>query len=400
MTPNPRPMQSKVYPAELLDDTLEAYLTKTPGGRRPIYLGAIVALLVLLAALPLVQVPVTVRAPGVIRPVLEKNMVRVPVSGRVASVLVRERQAVTRGTPLVELESSVLRGQAGTVRFRAEQVDAFIRDLERLAAAGPGALPRTALSTPKYQRELEQLQGELAEVGERQRSARQELARAEALHDRAFLSAAELEARRQAVAEANAEARVVWERHHTRWQAELTEMQMERRNVAAQLADLAEQRAQHVVTAPVSGTVEDLIALSPGSYVQAGDQLAIVSPDSTLVAELLVSPQDVGLVRKGMPVRLSVTAFRYTDWGFVPGRVVEIAEDFTILDRNPVFRVRATVERARLSLPNGATGELKKGMTLQAHMVVTRRSLFSLLRDDVSDWLDPRSGPEAAGAGS
>ncbi len=391
-------MQSKVYPVELLDDTLETYLTKTPVGRRPVYVGALVALAAALLSLPVIRVPVTIQAPGVIRPILEKNMVRVPVSGRVASVLVRERQAVRRGAPLVELESSVLRGQDGTVRYRRDQVNAFIRDLERLTGSRPGALPAGAFSTPKYQRELAQLQGELGEVGERERTARLELERAEALHARAFLSAAELEARRQAVAEARAEARVVWERHHTRWQAELTEMQMERRNVEAQLADLAEQRAQHVVTSPVTGTVEDLIALSPGAYVQAGDQIAVVSPDSTLVAELLVSPRDVGLVRREMAVRLHVSAFRYTDWGFVPGRVVEIAEDFTMLERTAVFRVRATVDRSRLTLPNGATGELKKGMTLQAHMVVARRSLFDLIRDDVSDWLDPRAGAEPAEA--
>lgn len=390
-------MQSKLYPGFLLEDTHEAYLARAPGGRRPVYLGMIIGLLAALAALPLVHVPVTVQAVGVIRPILEKTVVKVPVSGRVASVLVRERQAVLRGAPLVELQSSVLRGEDGTVRFRLGQVNAFVRDLERLTRASPASLPSGGFATPKYQREMEQLRGELDQVGERERSARLRLDRADTLHSHGFLSAAELESHRQAVAEVRAEARVIWDRHHTRWQSELTEMQMERRNVESQLAGLAEQRAQHVISSPVTGTVEDLVALAPGSYVQAGDQLAVVSPDSTLVAELLISPRDVGLVRKDMPVRLNVTAFRYTDWGFVPGRVVEIAEDFTILEGTPVFRVRATVERSRLSLPNGATGELKKGMTLQAHLVVARRSLLSLLRDDLSEWLDPRAGSPAEG---
>lgn len=385
-------MQSKIYPDILLEDSLEVYLSRTPGGRRPVYVGALIALMAALAALPFVRVPVTVQAQGVIRPILEKNVVRVPVSGRVSAVRVRDRQAVRRGAPLAELETSVLGAQDRAVRFRLGQTDAFIRDLEQLTRARAAALPAGVLATPRYQRELGQVKGELGEVSLRERGARLELDRAEALHARGFLSTAEVESRRQALALAQAESRAVWERHHTRWQSELAEMQMEREGVQSQLTELEEQRSLHVISSPVTGTIEDLISLAPGSYLQAGDQLAVVSPDSTLVAELLVSPRDVGLVRKEMPVRLHVDAFRYTDWGFVPGRVVEIAEDFTLLEGTPVFRVRVTVERSRLSLPNGATGELRKGMTLRAHMVVTRRSLLALLRDDVSDWIDPRAG--------
>ncbi len=385
-------MQTKLYPAGFLDDTLEAYLARSPTGRRPVYVGALLALLGALAALPVVSVPVTLQAPGIIRPTVEKNEVKVPVSGKVAAVLVRESQAVRRGAPLAELESSVLRDQDGTVRFRLGQVQAFTGDLERLTRARPAALPAGGLATPKYQRELEQLQGELGEVGLRERSAQLELDRAEALHSRSFLSTAEVESRRQAVAELRASARVVWERYHTRWQSELAQLQMERRSVESQLAELGEQRALHVISSPVTGTIEELVSLAPGSYLQAGERLAVISPTSTLVAELYVSPRDVGLVREGMPVRLHVDAFRYTDWGFVPGRVVEIADDFTLVNGTPVFRVRCSVDRSHLSLPNGARGQVKKGMTLRAHFVVTRRSLFSLIRDDVSDWIDPRAG--------
>jgi multidrug efflux pump subunit AcrA (membrane-fusion protein) len=389
-------VQSKLYPAMLLDDSLETYLARFPGGRRPVYLGALLALLGALAALPLVSVPVTLQAPGIVRPVMEKNEVKVPVSGRVAAVLVRESQSVARGAPLVRLESSVLQDQDNTVRFRLEQLNAFTGDLERLTRAEPGAVPE-GLSTPRYRQELDQLQGELAEVRLRERSAQTELDRAELMYSRELTSRAEVESRTQAVAEAQAAARVVWERYHARWQLELAQLRLEARGAESQRAGLAEQRALHDIASPMAGTVEELMSVAPGSYLQSGERLAVISPASALVAEMYVSPRDVGLIREGMPVRMHVDAFRYTDWGFVPGRVTEIADDFTLVNGVPVFRVRCSVERTHLALPNGASGQVKKGMTLRAHFVVTRRSLLSLLRGDVSDWIDPRGGGSARG---
>jgi HlyD family secretion protein len=214
------------------------------------------------------------------------------------------------------------------------------------------------------------------------------------LQSRGFAPVAEVEERRHALAEARAALRVVAERYRSRWQSELAATGADRKALESDLAEFQQARAWHRIASPVNGTVEELASVAPGSFVQAGDRLAVISPDSTKVAEVYISPQDVGLIRVGMPVRLQIDAFRYTDWGFIPARVTEIANDFTLVNEVPVFRVRCTLEQDRLHLPNGATGVVKKGMTLRAHFVMARRSVLNLLRDDVSDWIDPRaSGP-------
>lgn len=382
-------MQSKIYPEGLHRDLMEVYLARFPGGRRPIYLGVLVAVAAALVALPLLRVSVAVQAPGLVRPVMEKSDVKVPVSGRVAALLVRENQVVQQGAPLAELEPGVLNDQDGTLRYRLEQVQSFARDLRLLTR--PGAPGTAGVATPKYQRELEQLRGEQDELDVRRRNAQTELQRAEELFRQSFASAAEVADRRQAVAELNASARVVAERYRSRWQAELAQAEVDRRSLESQRAEVREQRDMHRISAPVTGTIEELVSVAPGSFLQAGERLAVISPSSTLVGELYVSPRDVGLVRVGMPVRLHVGAFNYTDWGFLPGRVTEIADDFTQVDGVPVFRVRVALDRDRLHLPNGATGQVKKGMTLRAHLVVARRSLLELLRDNASDWIDPRA---------
>ena len=73
----------------------------------------------------------------------------------------------------------------------------------------------------------------------------------------------------------------------------------------------------------------------------------------------------------------------------ITGRVLEVSDDFVDSGNQPMFRVRCALDRSHLVLSNGFVGRVKKGMTLRARFVVARRSLLQLLRDDVSDWLDP-----------
>jgi HlyD family secretion protein len=89
---------------------------------------------------------------------------------------------------------------------------------------------------------------------------------------------------------------------------------------------------------------------------------------------------------------MQIDAFNYNDWGLVTGRVSEIPEDFTLIDGQPVFRVRTTLDQDALTLKNGVRGRLRKGMTLRARFLVTERTLLQLLRDDLNDWLNPVAG--------
>ncbi len=382
--------QTALYPGYLGRDSLESYLASSARRRRPVYLAVLALVAALLATLPLVRVDLSVQAAGLVRPVVEKSEVRVPVGGRVTALRVRQGQRVERGAPLAEIETGALDDEAGAAGFRLRELEAGAEDLRRLTTGGRPV-------TPRYRREAAQLAGELDEIEQRRVRVRAELARAETLAARGLGPAADAETRRAELAELDASARLAAERYRARWQAELAQLAVERRDAGSQVARLRQERSLHAVAAPVTGTVEELASVAPGSFLQAGQSLAVISPSSTVVAELYVSPRDVGLLRVGMPVRLQVDAFRYTDWGFLPGRVVEIADDFALVDRAPVFRVRCALDRDRLTLPNGAVGRVKKGMTLRAHFLVGRRSLFQLLRGDAADLLDPRAGHPGEG---
>jgi len=117
--------------------------------------------------------------------------------------------------------------------------------------------------------------------------------------------------------------------------------------------------------------------------------LAQISPNSDLVAEVYVSPNDIGLLHEGMDVHMQISAFDYNQWGLVQGKVKEISKDIQQRNNQPVFEIRCSLNRDHMSLKNGCPGKLKKGMTLQARFSIVERSLWQLLYDKVDDWMNP-----------
>jgi hypothetical protein len=103
-----------------------------------------------------------------------------------------------------------------------------------------------------------------------------------------------------------------------------------------------------------------------------------------------VKPSDIGMLYEDQPVLIQVDAFKYNEWGMLKGRISDISDDMIIEGNSDAFfRVRCALENRSLSLKNGYRAEMKKGMSMTARMLVTRRSLFNLLFDKADKWFNP-----------
>lgn len=383
-------MQNQLYPPEYAEDSIERHLARHSSRSQVIYLSVLLLLLGAMASLPLLKVDVSVQSAGIIRPLTEKHEVKARTSGVVERLLVRPNQDVRRGEPLLVLHAGQLEVRDRLLGTRLAETRRDIADLEMLAGAGaPAGLAGERFRSPRYRQEYARYVNTVRENELRQEQARREVERAQAMFERRLIARTELEDRQFQLSQLRAEAALLRERQLADWQAALTAERTKLAELLSQRADAAEESASFTVTAPVTGTVEQVAGISPGSFVQGGEALAVISPTSSLVADVYVSPRDIGLLRVGAPVRMQVDAFNYTEWGFVTGRVEEISGDFTLVDQRPMFTVKCALDQDRLTLRNGFAGRLKKGMTLQARFVIARRSLFQLLYDDVNDWLNP-----------
>lgn len=179
------------------------------------------------------------------------------------------------------------------------------------------------------------------------------------------------------------------------WQADLNSYRNQYDEMNSALKQERKSRDLYVVRSPVTGTVDQFSGIYRGSSLQAGQTVAVVSPDSTLCLEVYVMPRDIGFMQVGMPVNVQVESFNYNQWGTLPGRVKEISSDFLTDGQGASFyKVKCSVERDYLELKDGRRGHLKKGMTVSAHFRVTRRSLFDLLYQKMDSWANPRQYEE------
>jgi HlyD family secretion protein len=179
------------------------------------------------------------------------------------------------------------------------------------------------------------------------------------------------------------------EQQLNKWQTDIAEKKMELLQLSAEEEQLKVEKSFTVIRASVSGTVQQFNGKYKGDFLQAGEMVAIISPDSTLVANCYVTPGDIGLIKIGMPVNFQLDAFNYNSWGFIQGDVEEVGNDFVLNDKQPVFLVKCRLYNTSMSLKNGYRRSLKKGMTLQARFTITRRSLWQLTYDKVDSWLNP-----------
>lgn len=387
-------MTRQLYPAALVENSLEAHLARHARHGRSIYLTVMVALVGACAALPYTHVRISVRSGGIIRPVTEKQAIRARVSGLIERVLVTENQRVRAGDTIALFRTTTVDERGALLEAQLAAKRRLAGDLERLAGLSIGTpLAAPHLQTADYRREYGQYANELRENQVAVQRATRALVRTRALHAGHFAPSSDLDDAQAQLDQANAEGALITERYQSRWQSALTSLRAEITQLASQRVQLGNERALYTVRAPLTGTLAEVASLSPGSYVQAGEQLAVESPRAELVAEVYVAPRDIGLLQVGMPVRMLVDAFQYTDWGVVTGAVRAVSSDVVQVDGRPMFKVTCSLAQRRLSLRTGVEGELKKGMTLQAHFVVATRSLLQLLSDNVSDWLDPSHAP-------
>jgi membrane fusion protein, peptide pheromone/bacteriocin exporter len=370
-----------------LSDSLISYLPRVSVRSQLIYITVLSVITITLFALPFIYVDVSVQSSGLVRPISERSEIKATTGAIIEEVLVREWQPVQKGQPLFRLQSETINTRQRLLDQQKTEKVSFINDLAQLTQKPWQTVSR--LESPLYRQQYAQFRAVVEESWNAQEKLKRVFETSKLLYSQKVIPRLEYEDALYAHKASLARYNSLVQQQRSYWQTDLTQHRQGLKGLDAELNQVKEQQALYTLKAPVNGTASQLAGRYAGSYVQPGDVLAIVSPDSTLIIEAYVSPKDIGLVQVGQPVRLQVDAFDYNQWGMLTGKVLDIANDFTLSNESPVFKVRCQLDRNYLALSNGYRGQLKKGMTVQARFQVTRRSLFQLLYDKADDWLNP-----------
>jgi multidrug resistance efflux pump len=390
-------VRDSLVPAALVEDCIEVHLARHAPTGRALYLTTLALTIAAAAALPIVHVPITVQASGILRPAIERRDARAAESGIVHAVYGREGERVRAGDTLVVLNGSSVATRLATSDSIAHARETELADLTALQDADDVLVSTRTLRTAHRRQQWREHKAILMELMARKAAAQRETDRLRELLARGFVAPEQVERQDAAQRMAQSAVREHLERMRSQWSEAHARIADELRRLSAERAELANALARHVVIAPVDGTVEMAASLSPGSVLERGERVATISPNTMLVGEAMLTARDIALVRPGTPARLMIDALNYREWGVMDAMVTEVADDASLAAEQPVFRVRCQLMGNELRLREGQRAILGKGMTFRARFVVAERSLLQLLFDGLDDWLNP-ARPSAATA--
>ncbi|WP_434634760.1 HlyD family type I secretion periplasmic adaptor subunit [Chromobacterium sp. CV08] len=149
------------------------------------------------------------------------------------------------------------------------------------------------------------------------------------------------------------------------------------------------------LTAPVSGSVQQLAIHTVGGVVtEAQPLLAVVPANETLEVEAQIENKDIGFVRPGQTVTVKVESFPYTRYGYLDGVVESVSHDAQQDEkRGLLFPARIRLKQNHL-LIDGARVNLSAGMAVSAEIKTGRRRVIdyflSPLQEHVGEGLRER----------
>jgi len=373
----------------------------------------------------------------------QNKVVQAPDAGVVKAIFVKEGDAVAAGQRLMQVDNTPSKA---TLDEKLSRLYALMARVARLSAEAEsktaiefpaevqaGAPREIEAETSLFKNRAEQMKGEIAtleqQVTQREQQLRESKSTVERIdarlkmlraeeHDtcrayregsasqsecqvsqRASLEAAgSLESERRGVPKAEAALREAQQKVQDKRVQFRSDARKELNDAEAQIAALRPQIKKEGQTleltelrSPVRGVIKTMAVATIGGVVKAGDALVeIVPAEDSLLVEVRIKPKDIAFVRMDQDATVKISAFDYSIFGGIDGKVVEISSDAIIDEkkaasqatgeRETFYRVRvrtqkAYLERDRQILP------IIPGMTGQVDIRTGRRTVLDRFLD-------------------
>lgn len=386
------------------------------------------------------KIDVVIRGTGKVIPASQVQLVQSLEGGIVSQILVSEGQLVELGQPLVKISDiafsssfeennlSYLELLARASRLKAQGFDEAFQPNSEVAEQQPqlNAAELNLLGSNRQQlsetlsildEQVRQQQSALEEAESKQRQlqktlglVRKEIDIKQPLRERGIISEVEFLQLQQREAEIEGELEAVKlsiprfqstieetrfkkerESLDFRNQAkkELNEVNSEIARIRESQTALQDRVTRTTLRSPVKGIVKQLYTNTVGGVVSPGSQVVdIVPQEDSLLVELQIKPADIASVTNGQNARLKFSAYDFALYGSLEGDVSFVSAD-TITDEegNSYYLVRVKPGADYLGHESNPL-YIKVGMTAEADIITSKKTILSYLMEPVNRGLD------------
>ena len=155
---------------------------------------------------------------------------------------------------------------------------------------------------------------------------------------------------------------------------------LKRHQTGQELAKATQREHLATLTAPVSGTVQQLALHTEGGVVTEAQALMVIVPDAASVsAEVQLENKDIGFVAPGQDVATKLETFPFTRYGTVKATVDKVTQDAVNDEkRGAVFPATLKLNQTHIDV-DGKPIRLAPGMNVTAEIKTGKRRVIEYL---------------------
>lgn len=376
----------EIYPKEILNFTFEVVHKKHKVKSSILYKTIMFLVVATIVSLPFIIIDLNVQSAGIIETHLSQYLIKPQTSGVILINNMEENADVNKGDTLLVIETSKLRNRIKLQESELKMKQAYLQDLTFIHNNSIDSL-----STNKYVEDYQFYKSQYFLLELKLKNEKKKFWREEQLFNREVTTEVEYEKYKFDYDQSKLDLKRLVEQNTNRWAKEYDLYLENEKRTKREISNLEEQIDKSIIISPIDGTINGYKKIEKGAIVFANQQIAEISPKGELIAELYITPKDIGLVNKNMEVLIQIDAFNYNQWGSINGQISEVSNDVIVVNKTPMFKAKCKLQKDFLVLKNGYVGKLKKGMSLRSRIKITERSLFDLLYDKIDDWVNPNN---------
>ena len=159
-------------------------------------------------------------------------------------------------------------------------------------------------------------------------------------------------------------------------------------NYKTQLKEIQENLKYSLIKSPIAGYVYEIKAKDKGFIIDSNKDILKIVPEENLEAVIFINSKDIGFVMAGQEVELSIDSYPASDFGGVDGIISLISANSRKIDNtdsNLFYEAKVKLNNQLLELNSGKNLSLKPGMSLTANIKLRRLSYLQLLFSIFSD---------------
>ena len=316
-------------------------------------------------------------ATGKLQPIGDVKVVQMPVGGVLQTMLVKDGEKVKKGQVLLRLDNEA-------------SLDRQARTRQSITAKEQ----QLALKKVELDRYLNLNETEQAVLKQNLGLEKEILDRLEILKKVGASAELQYLQQRNKVREVEgdiAKSRVDRLRQLAILQQAVEQLNGELADLRSKLTELDVNIRYQDIRSPVDGVVFDLKPTGVGFVAQGSEPVMKIVPYDALQAKVEIESKDIGFVKVGKPVDISIDSFPSNDFGVVEGTVKSFGSDALPPDeQHKTYRFPAMIalNTQQLKLKSGLSLPLQVGMSLTANIKLRKVTWLQLLLGEFKDKAD------------